>query len=142
MKFINNTLLDPYLIGSAAAAGFLCLSVVLILLIRVPWNSTRPQSLNPMREGPPQGAMGLLLAGRVGYAALFIRYMTTLLSRTGWIDWWTFASDVVLMACDLGVIFAVLYAIRQTTHEACGNHAVYLFTVGALLSAAAAAVWG
>lgn len=139
---ISNTLLDPYLVGSAASSGFLCLSVVLILMIRVPINVTRPRSLNPMREGPPLGAMGLLVAGRVGYLALFVRYCTTVLSRTGWINWTTFASDVVLISCDLGVIFAVLYAIRQTTHEACGNHALYLFATGALLVGIASFIWG
>jgi hypothetical protein len=122
-------ILDRTLAASAAMCGVLCILVLVILLLRGTGNRGRRfrSTIDPVGGTRPIGGAGLLAAGRVGFAALLVRYSTTVLSRLGWVTWWTFTSDIVLLACDFGVLAAGIYAVRQTTYEVCGNRAVYVF---------------
>jgi len=120
-------LLDHYLAATAAMSGALCFLVFLILLLRGSERPTRLRAAVDHAVDVPIGTRGLLSACRIGFAVLTVRYVIAALWRMGWLPWWTFTSDVLLLACDTGVIVAALYAVRQTTYEICGNRAVYIF---------------
>jgi len=140
-----DSMLDRVAGATAATLFVLCLAFALVIWWRVFFY--RPAMLSKGASAPMPPAMSdnevksVVVAVAVAMSACAVRYFQIAGGRFGSWGYGSFEYDLTAVTTDVIVLVAVIYSIRQATHNICGAAAGLAFAALAALSGVASYLW-